>query len=94
MEFFESLYYTPVSVPIGQLLMLLCVTTLSLLFGKPKLALLVNYIFTLYWAYIFNRDFIYNLGPETFETITIAYFGFGILSAFLAAFAFFIHREA
>ena len=95
MEFLLSIYYNiTISVPIGQLMLLLGVSTLSLLFGKIKLALLINYIFTIYWAYVFNRDFIFSLDPEKFTTFTLCYFGFGITSAVVAAFSLMLHREA
>jgi hypothetical protein len=40
-----------------QIIALLLISTLALLFGKIKLALLGNYLFGLYWAYIFKWDF-------------------------------------
>ena len=57
MEFFYSI---EVSIPVIQVAWLLLMTTTALLFRKIKLALLISYIFTLYWGYFFNRDIIIN----------------------------------
>lgn len=53
----EFIYSTEISIPLVQIIALLLISTLTLLFGKSKLALPGNYLFGRYWAYIFNRDF-------------------------------------
>jgi hypothetical protein len=79
MEFFCS---TQLSVPLMQVMMLLAFTTMALLFGKTKLALIVNYLFVLHWGYVFNRNL---LGfPEHISTYTVSYFGFGLAIVVLA----------
>ena len=45
MEFFHT---TEVAVPLFQVVLLLMLSTLAVLFGRIKLALLMNYLFTLY----------------------------------------------
>ncbi|MBW1769650.1 MAG: hypothetical protein JRJ17_00525, partial [Deltaproteobacteria bacterium] len=52
MEFFMLAELT---VPLFHIALLLALSTLALLLGRVKLALLVNYLFALYWGYIFNR---------------------------------------
>ena len=37
-----------ITIPMVQLIMLMLMSTISLLFGKLKLALLINYVFTLH----------------------------------------------
>ena len=54
------------SIPMVQLILLMLMSTMSLLFGKLKLALLINYLFTLHWGYIFNRNNLMDMGIENF----------------------------
>jgi hypothetical protein len=53
-------------------------------FGKLKLALLVNYLFTLYWGYGINRDFLVGSGYQHLNGFTILYVGFGLIIAVVA----------
>ena len=64
----DFLVETTLVIPMLQIILLMLISTLSLLFGKLRLALLVNYIFILYWAYFFNRDLILEMGgPDNFQ---------------------------
>lgn len=84
----EFLHTAEVTIPIIQISLLLLISTLALLFGRVKLALLINYLFTLYWGYIANEAF---MASSTFNTM--AYFGFGILIIILAMLGFFTAAE-
>jgi len=75
-------------IPIIQLILLMLLSTISLLFGRLKLALIVNYLFTLYWAYIVNRDKLMDMSSENFELYSIMYFIFGLGIVLTASFAF------
>ncbi len=88
MEFYTS---TQLSVPLFQMMSLLAVTTIALLFGRTKLALLINYIFALYWGYIFNRELIGF--PENVTTFTFIYFGFGVSIVILASLGFLVRTD-
>jgi len=68
-------------------------STLSLLFGKIRLALLINYVFILNWAYILNRDILIDMSPTNFQYISVVYFVFGILIVMIAAFSFLFQRD-
>ena len=85
MEFFSA---AEIFIPLYQLILLLLVSTLTLLFGRTKLALIVNYLFTLYWGFVFNRDLL--LGHEL-EYCYLLYWGFGTSIAILASVGFLIH---
>jgi uncharacterized membrane protein len=88
MEFFFS---TQLTVPVTQVMMLLAFTTIALLFGKTKLALIVNYLFVLHWGFVFNGNL---LGfPEQISTYTITYFGFGLGIVVLALIGFLARNE-
>ncbi len=89
----EFLTQTKLLIPLIQIILLMSVSTLSLLFGKLRLALLVNYIFILYWAYIFNRNLLTDLSPTNFQYITAFYFLFGIIIVMVAAFSFLFQKD-
>lgn len=90
MHFFLN---TDLAVPMVQVVLLLLFSTVAMLFGKLKLALIINYIFTLHWAYIFNRDRYMEMGLEQFDIFTVVYFLFGLGVILLATVAFLFHRE-
>jgi len=82
-----------ISIPLYQVAVLLLLTTLTLLAGRIKLSLIINYLFTLYWGYIANSNMLLGEGVERFSTFTMFYLGFGFVIAILAAFAFLIHSS-
>ena len=84
----EFLSTAEIFIPVYQMILLLLVSTLTLLFGRTKLALIINYLFTLYWGFVFNRDLL--LGHEL-EYCYLLYWGFGASIAILAAVGFLIH---
>ena len=62
------------AVPVSQIALLLFLSTVALLFGRVKLALLVNYLFTLYWGYFLNRDMLMGAAKDI-PHFTYIYFG-------------------
>lgn len=88
----EYLQATQLAVPLNQIALLLTFSTLSLLFGKLRLALLINYCFTLYWGYVFNRDSLFGVRLEGLDYFSAAYFGFGVIIVTLAMIGFVVHR--
>ncbi len=80
-------------IPIIQLILLMLLSTISLLFGRLKLALIVNYLFTLHWAYIANRDKLMDMSSENFELYSIMYFIFGLGIVLTASFAFMFQKS-
>ena len=89
----DFLTETTLAIPMIQIILLMLFSTLSLLFGKIKLALLVNYIFILNWAYFLNRDLLMETAPTKFQYLTAGYFGFGILIVMIAVFSFMFQRD-
>ncbi len=90
MDFFNS---TELTIPISQIILLLSLSTLSLLFGKIKLGLLINYIFTMYWGFICHRDLLLDMAEQS-SIYMYFYFGFGLLVIILAMIGFiFQHYE-
>ncbi|UCD88355.1 MAG: hypothetical protein JSV01_05420 [Desulfobacterales bacterium] len=79
---------TQLTVPLYHVGLLLALSTSALLFGRLKLALLVNYLFVLYWGYIFNRELLVGSDLEGLDRFTMLYFGFGFLTIISAVIGF------
>ena len=79
--------------PMYQIILLLTLSTLALIFGSAKAALLINYCFALYWAYIFDRNYILEEGTKHSPYFPWLYFGFGFAILLLAIVGFFVKKE-
>jgi len=80
------------AVPVTQIALLLFLSTAALLFGRIKLALLVNYLFTLYWGYFLNRDMLMGAAKDI-PHFTFIYFGIGLTIAVLALVVFIVQGD-
>ena len=87
LEFFTD---TKIVIPITQIILFLSISTLALLFGRAKLALMTNYLFALYWGYLCNLELYTDLFQEA-EYMVYVYFGFGIAVAVMALVGFMWH---
>ena len=85
MEFFHTI---ELAIPLFQVVLLLMLSTLALLFGRIKLALIVNYLFTFYWGYILNREHLFGSNLEKIGNFNILYFGFGFAIIILVLIGF------
>lgn len=90
MEFLRS---TELVVPLYQIALLLVISTLALLFGRMKLALITNYLFTMYWGYGFNREYLIGHQVNDFTLFTLIYFSFGLIIVIFAVLGFFARSE-
>lgn len=90
MDFFIS---TQISIPLFQILLLLVFSTAVLLYGKVKLALLINYMFTMYWGYVFNRQYLHGFGYDKIDAYSLVYLGLGLVIVVLAFVGFSAPRE-
>jgi hypothetical protein len=85
MEFFQTFFQMKeISIPVTQMVLLLLLSTVALFWGKLKLALLINYLFTLYWGYGINKDYLLGERFEHVDGFTVLYIGFGLVIAALA----------
>ncbi len=75
----DFLYTAELSIPMYQVGLLMVLTCLGLLFSRVKLALLINFLFALYWGYWLNREQVIGSGIPEIDSFTIGYFGFGFL---------------
>ena len=85
MAFFHT---TELAIPLFQVALLLMLGTLALLFGRIKLALLINYLFTFYWGYILNREHLFGSNLEKVGHFNALYFGFGFVIIILVLIGF------
>ncbi len=92
MNLADFMFSTGITIPVFQIVLLLGISTLILLTGRAKMALIVNYVFTLYWGYFINRDSIFADADIGYQVVTW-YFGLGILVAVLAMFGFMANKE-
>ena len=90
----DFLLNTNLTIPMVQLIMLMLISTIALLFGKLKLALLINYVFSMHWAYVANRENLIAMGFENFQLVSIIYFIFGLGIVLVAAFAFMLQKNS
>ena len=90
MDFFFS---TKISIPLFQILLLLIFSTTVLLYGKVRLALVINYIFTLYWGYVFNREYLRGFGYYKIDAYSLVYLAFGLVIVLLVFVGFTAQRE-
>ena len=90
LDFFNS---TEISIPVIQVALLLIISTLSLLFGRIKLALLTNYLFAFYWGYVQNRENLIGTSIEKISYFNLFYFLFGFVIVVLAMIGFLARTE-
>ena len=84
----EILYSTELAIPLYQVGLLLLLSSLALFAGKTQLALIINYLFVLYWGYWLNREAVLGYGIPQLDLFTACYFGFGALIIILAVIGF------
>ena len=84
---------TQLSIPILQIALLLALSTLALIFGRLRLALLINYCFTLYWGYLANMALFLGEGAFEITRFSLIYLGFGVIILGLAVVGFIFHKN-
>jgi hypothetical protein len=89
----ETVLSTQLPIPLSQILTLLSLTTLALVFGYPRLALILNYCFLIRWAYISNMILFTEKGVLKIDSITYPYIGFGFVILLLATIGLVYSRE-
>ena len=83
----DVIYSIKLTIPLYQVGLLLILSTVVLLFVKAKVALIINYLFLLNWVYWLNRDVLFKRGPSV-DSVTLGFFGFGIVIVVLALIGF------
>ncbi|OPY84209.1 MAG: hypothetical protein A4E72_02349 [Syntrophus sp. PtaU1.Bin208] len=89
----DALLSINLSIPMIQIALLLILSSSALMLGRFKLALILNYTFILYWAYILNMNIIRDAGQSVIDKFTLLYFGFGLIVILLALVGFFAHHD-
>jgi hypothetical protein len=89
----ETILSTQLSIPLSQILTLLSLTTLALVFGYPRLALILNYCFLIRWAYISNMILFTENGVLNIDSVTFPYMGFGFAILLLAAMGLLVYSR-
>jgi hypothetical protein len=89
----EPLMSTQLAVPLSHILFLLSFTTLILIFGYTRMALLLNYSFLIYWSYLSNVILFTEKGELQLTRITLLYIAFGFAILLLATIGLMHNRE-
>ena len=89
----EPLLATQLSLPLYQILTLLSLTTLVLIFGYTRMALLLNYGVLIYWSYLSNVMLFTEKGELRLNRITLLYIAFGLAILLLATVGLIHNRE-
>jgi hypothetical protein len=78
----DVLLNAQVAVPLTQIAALLVLSTIIILWGKFRIALIVVYFFLFFWGYLLTDsiDFVRAIDDMNLETAAV-YYGFGILIA-------------
>ena len=84
----DIIFSTKLEFPLIEVILLLAFSTVFLLSQRIKLALITNYLFVLYWGYIFNRNLFFSQLGENTNTYISLYFGFGLIVAMLSMIGF------
>jgi len=79
---------TLITIPFMQLFLLIVTSTLLLLFGSLKFALLANYLFTFYWGFKVNFGEVDVVSASNFPVFSLVYLGFGSMVVMLVLFSF------
>jgi len=85
MDFFM---YTDFQISASQIMLEILLSSLALLFGRVKLALLVNYMFVFYWGFISNQVILYDRARETAPMSLYIYLSFGLFIVILSLIGF------
>lgn len=80
------------SIPLGQVVLYVMLSSLFILFSMHKTGLLVSYGFVLYWGYVFNSRYFMELLGETSIGIPI-YVMTGVAMALLSIVGFFLEEK-
>jgi uncharacterized membrane protein len=89
----EIITSTQLTVPTLQLILLLTLSTIAVLIGRLRLALIINYGFTLYWGYVVNFDLFMAPGVDKLTGYTVLYFSIGVVIAMLASIGLVMHHK-
>jgi len=85
----DIFFEVEIAVPMSQIALLLILNSVFLLLRRIELGLLTNYIFALYWGYLYAHDHLIRLvgNRESFLMIYLGV-GVGILGVALLLFLF------
>jgi hypothetical protein len=89
----EPLISTQLPVPLSHILALLSFSTLILIFGYTRMALLLNYGFLIYWSYLSNVTLFSEKGEIQLNRTTLPYIVFGIAILLLATMGLIKNKE-
>jgi lipoprotein signal peptidase len=70
------------NITLLEVALLILMGTLANLMDRPKLGLVINLLFTVYWVFFLNYDFAF--GAFRYSDCSVFYFGFALIILILA----------
>ncbi|MEN6464285.1 MAG: hypothetical protein ABFD62_03800 [Syntrophaceae bacterium] len=89
----DFLFSTEISVNLFQIMALLVLSTVALLYGMTRIALLINYAFIVYWGYLSNFDRVCEAQVQSMPSFSGVYVFFGFLIILLASFGLLVNHD-
>lgn len=90
---FEPLWTTQISIPLYHIMLILTVGTLTMIFGRMKLSLIIYSSGVLYWGYFLNPALKSPEGTFQMDAFGLFYMGFGIAVVFLLLIGLLTHQD-
>ncbi len=88
-SFFGFLTDKTLCIPLGEVFALTIIISCCLLYQKYKLGLLITFIYSFYWGFLFNKGLFVDLFGNTLESL-IFYLLFGFLFLAVCLYGFFV----
>jgi hypothetical protein len=89
----ETIMSTVVEIPMNHIAIVLSISTLALIFGHIKLAVLINYCFIIYSGRLWDLNIFGDPAASNLNAPAIAFTGIWIIIVLLAAVSLAFHRD-
>ncbi|QPJ66487.1 MAG: hypothetical protein G3M78_14205 [Candidatus Nitrohelix vancouverensis] len=75
------------SIPLGQVILFVVVSSICLMLGRHKLGLLVSFCFAFYWGFVFNRETLVDMLGHSTGLYIYAFCGLAMIGLALISFS-------
>jgi hypothetical protein len=89
----EAILSTEITIPLSRIMIALTLSTVTLIFGRVRLALFVSYCFILYWSQIWNMSLFTESTVWKLSSPGFLLTGFFIMIVLLSMFGLIFHKE-
>lgn len=89
----DTIMSTITEIPMTHIVVTLTISTIALISGRLKLALLLNYCFIIYSGHFWEFSLLKDAGSASLNTQAFLFTGFWIVIVFFAAVSLIFHNE-